>query len=561
MSQREKPSADLSKALRSEADRALADRVFQRSPVQSRLLRFLVELAMEGAPPPTQFQIAVDGLGKSPDFDLVNDSYPRVQISRLRSNLENFYARCPREDGAQLVLKPGQYRIILEQPVPVVPPRPAGLSEEQSAKQVQEPYAFVWKAPVAAPRRLLLAALLVLFASAGALTADFFVVEPPADNGERKVDHVKMERPRIVVDASTRALKSDDDNERVIVQSAMQAAENQLAYSMISTTSFADIKPERGDYRLVINFTRDAGSALIVATVILADDEGETLFSEKLAADPANPSDFNRQIEATIITITAPRGVIARDKLSDTPLAPANSYQCFLRIEDRQTSGLPYKKLLDHCIALFPDSNYAPYWYSRRADERYQVRAQTGAISKSGNAWKDVSTAMKIAPFNPIATYVAAKVELAKGNCEAAKPLMELTFVTGSSHPPLIAALELAATPCLELDPSIIRNRRYIREFYFDHHPDPGPMLQIYLMLAALAQNQTEEANKLAQREMNYSDDMYGASVAPLLIRAIGDPAFAQQNLRELDRVLRPYIWNPQTRSEVLQNLTSSQTG
>lgn len=561
MSQREKPSADLSKALRLEADRALADRVFQRSPVQSQLLRFLVELAIDGAPPPTQIQIAVDGLGKSPDFDLVNDSYPRVQISRLRSNLENFYARSPRADGAQLVLKPGQYRISLEHPAPVLQPLPAVLSEEHSTKQVPEPHALVLKAQVVAPRRLLWAALLVVVASAAALTADHFLMHEHADNGGSKVSPAQSERPMIVVGTSTRGLKSDDDNESAAAQSAMQAVENQLAYSMISTTSFADIEPEQGDYRLAINFTKAPDSALIVATVILADDDGETLFSEKLAADPANPSDFNRQIEATIITITAPQGVIARDKLSDTSLPPANSYQCFLRIEDRQTSGLPYKDLLDRCIASFPDSNYAPYWYSRRADDRYRVRAGTGTISKSGNAWKDVSTAMKIAPFNPFSTYVAAKVELAKGDCDAAKPLMERTFVTGSSYPPLIAALELAATPCLERDPSIGQNRRYVREFYFDHHPDPGPMLQIYLMLAALAQNQIEEANRLAQREMNYSDDRYGASVAPLLIRAVDDPAFAQENLRELDRALRPYIWNPQTRSQVLRNLTSSPTG
>lgn len=561
MDQHEKLLADFIKALRSEADRALADRVFQRSPVQSRLLRFLVELAMNGAPPPTQFQIAVDGLGKSSDFDLVNDSYPRVQISRLRSNLENFYARSPREDGVRLILRPGQYRIELEQPAPVRQSQPALLSDEQSAQQAPEPHVSDPKAPVAAPRCLILATLLVVVVSAGALIADYFFTHDYADNGSREGPPSQAERPMIVVDASTRGLGSTDDNERVLVQSAIQAAENQLAHSMISTTSFADIKHEQGDYRLAINFTNVPDSALIVATVILAGDEGEALFSEKLTADPANPSGFNRQIEATIITITAPQGVIARDKLSDTPLAPPNSYQCFLRIEDRQTSGLPFKELLNRCIASFPDSNYAPYWYSRRADGGYRAQARTGVISKSGNAWKDLSTAMKIAPFNPFSTYVAAKVELARGDCKAARPLMERTFVTGSSYPPLIAALELAATACLERDPSIVPDRRHVLEFYFDHHPDPGPMLQIYLTLAALAQNEMGEASRLLRREMSYSDDAHVKFLVPLLMRAVDDPAFAQQNLRELDWVLRPYIWNPQTRRQILRNLSSARSG
>jgi hypothetical protein len=330
---------------------------------------------------------------------------------------------------------------------------------------------------------------------------------------------------------------------------------------MISRTSFADIEPQRGDYRLVINFASASDSAPIIATVILADDEGETLFSEKLSADPAKLSQFNRQMEATIVTITAPQGVIARDKLRDTPVKPTDSYQCFLRIEDRQISGLPYTELLDRCIAAFPGSRYAPFWYSRRAEERYRARSRTGAISKSGNAWKDVSTAMKIAPFNPFSNYVVAKVELATGDCDAAKPLMERTFVTGSSYPHLIAALELAATPCLERDPSIAPDRRLVREYYFDHHPDPGPVLQIYLMLAALARNEIGEASRLARREVTYSDDANVKSIVPLLIRAVDDPAFAQQNLGGLDRALRPYIWNPQTRSQVLRNLSRTATG
>jgi hypothetical protein len=228
VSQRETPSEHFQSALQAEVDRALADRIFQRSPVQRRLLQFLAGLAMDGAAPPTQFQIAVDGLGKSPDFDLVNDSYPRVQVSRLRSNLENFYARSPREDGVRLVLQPGEYQIDLEQPA-LKKAHPAVGSEEQPTVQAPEPDASLPKPPLAAPRRLVLATMLIAGISAGSLTAHYLIKQDHADNGDTGVQPVKVERPLIVVDASTQGLGAVDDNQQAVVQSAMQAAKNQLA--------------------------------------------------------------------------------------------------------------------------------------------------------------------------------------------------------------------------------------------------------------------------------------------------------------------------------------------
>lgn len=99
--------------LRREVEAILEDLIFERSPMQTRLLRFLVEATVRGGPPPGQYEIAVDGLGRDPDFDLANDSYPRVHVSRLRSNLENYYARNRPVNGARVVIKPGRYTLDL----------------------------------------------------------------------------------------------------------------------------------------------------------------------------------------------------------------------------------------------------------------------------------------------------------------------------------------------------------------------------------------------------------------------------------------------------------------
>lgn len=77
-----------------ERDRLLCDPEFERSPTMSKLLRFLVEHRLsQDSQPLKAYTIAVDALGRDESFDTETDSYPRVQISRLRKLLERFYQR------------------------------------------------------------------------------------------------------------------------------------------------------------------------------------------------------------------------------------------------------------------------------------------------------------------------------------------------------------------------------------------------------------------------------------------------------------------------------------
>lgn len=78
-----------------------------------KLLRFLVDHRLEDTSRPLKaYTIAVDALGRNEGFDTQTDSYPRVQIGRLRHLLDHFYLR---EGGAcRLSIPYGKYEIILE---------------------------------------------------------------------------------------------------------------------------------------------------------------------------------------------------------------------------------------------------------------------------------------------------------------------------------------------------------------------------------------------------------------------------------------------------------------
>tara|TARA_R110000787_G_scaffold98664_5_gene202870 strand:+ start:69046 stop:70749 length:1704 start_codon:yes stop_codon:yes gene_type:complete len=95
-----------------ERDRLLCDPEFARSPTMSKLLHFLVDYKLQGERKPlTAYAIAVDALDRDDGFDTQIDSYPRVQIGRLRRMLDHFYLR---ENGEKRLSIPfHNYEIVL----------------------------------------------------------------------------------------------------------------------------------------------------------------------------------------------------------------------------------------------------------------------------------------------------------------------------------------------------------------------------------------------------------------------------------------------------------------
>lgn len=74
-------------------DLILASLSFRKSPVLIKLLSYLFSETVAGRGHLLKsYTVAVDALGRSANFDAQVDSYPRVQIARLRKVLEAYYA-------------------------------------------------------------------------------------------------------------------------------------------------------------------------------------------------------------------------------------------------------------------------------------------------------------------------------------------------------------------------------------------------------------------------------------------------------------------------------------
>jgi len=111
---------------------------FARSPVMRRLLWFLIDEAVAGRGSQIKaYTIAVDALGRAPDFDAQHDSYPRVQMGRLRRILDRHYRDHMPAGVLRFDLQPGSYQLIFAQAEAIAAPLPS--ADAAAAAQRPDP--------------------------------------------------------------------------------------------------------------------------------------------------------------------------------------------------------------------------------------------------------------------------------------------------------------------------------------------------------------------------------------------------------------------------------------
>ena len=87
---------------RQELDAVMASGLFARSANLALLLQYICERTFEGAAERIkEYNVAVEALGRPPDFDQKRDSIVRVEAHRLRKKLQEYYAG----DGASHAIK------------------------------------------------------------------------------------------------------------------------------------------------------------------------------------------------------------------------------------------------------------------------------------------------------------------------------------------------------------------------------------------------------------------------------------------------------------------------
>jgi len=143
---------------KSELEAILASGIFDRAPNLEHLLTYVCSKYFAGATNEIkEYSIAVDALGRPPDFDQKRDSIVRVEAHRLRKRLRDYYEAEGASHSIRIEIPPGQYapRFVAQQ---VAPPAPAdaAAAAELSDAALPEPMPEVVEAapPVVLARRL-----------------------------------------------------------------------------------------------------------------------------------------------------------------------------------------------------------------------------------------------------------------------------------------------------------------------------------------------------------------------------------------------------------------------
>src|SRR6185437_1376408 len=109
-----------------QVERVLNSSTFRNAEVLRRLLKFIAEKSIVGETEQLkEYTIAVDGLGKPPNYDPRQDSLVRIEIGRLRNKLADYYRTEGERDPVVLAIPKGQFKLIWETRPSLPPVQPA----------------------------------------------------------------------------------------------------------------------------------------------------------------------------------------------------------------------------------------------------------------------------------------------------------------------------------------------------------------------------------------------------------------------------------------------------
>src|SRR5258708_3920522 len=95
---------------KAELDAILSSGLFAHAPSLAQFLSYICSKCLEGEGSQIkEYNIAVEALGRSPDFDQKRDSIVRVEAHRLRKRLRQYYEEEGASHSIQIVIPAGQY--------------------------------------------------------------------------------------------------------------------------------------------------------------------------------------------------------------------------------------------------------------------------------------------------------------------------------------------------------------------------------------------------------------------------------------------------------------------
>ncbi|NRD88209.1 hypothetical protein C8024_00200 [Sphingopyxis sp. BSNA05] len=338
--------------LRAETHTLLQSPDFIRSPVMSQLLSYLVEEAISNpGNPPKAYQVAVDGLGRTEDFDVQADSYPRVQVGRLRKMLGTYYNA--HHSATRLHIPIGHYAVeiatddhtVRAEQNNAAPEAGPGDADRDSPPPV-DPVRDRWF-----NNRLTLIGLsaILLIAAAGLIW--LMNSSNPDASGPAMTSDNETLPPKIYIAASPAEAGVVGSDMSVEIQQFFEDAFARSSQVRLAAAGGPDIASVKGQNAYLFESKIVAGpSGPEIKFLLTSLIQNETIWSATIAL-PDSPADYPEKLGPISSRITSIYGLIATDQRKRLPDNAMIGYPCLLRFESYRANRDPDQlPVVESCI-------------------------------------------------------------------------------------------------------------------------------------------------------------------------------------------------------------------
>lgn len=538
---------------------------FERAPVMRRLLAFLVRTTLAGGGDELKaYSVAVDGLGRDADFDSQSDSYPRVQVGRLRKMLDVYYAQVPPSDDVRLFIKPGGYRVHFRkvEPAPSGSASPAGrIAEEITAGGADaRSLAGLAGGPAARARRVSPRAIAIGAALAiGAVAALWYLASSLVPGRLTQAPLLELRPIEASDDAQARTLARRIDaflgyalNRSWIARVAKPDGDAQEGAGAAPRADYiltgqVTAGPGFSGKRLFLTLTGgDARTQIWTETVRLPDDSAVSLF-------PA--------LRPAIANLIGPFGAIATNRRADVAEDATPGYDCLLNVDRYFRDRDPkLQRIVRACVTETIERE--PMNATALAAGSYLEFdwAHGGGTPAAHARGADLARrAVAANPYSADAHAADARVAFVYGQCERGREITDRAIALNPFDPTLLGLLGYLSFQCG--DPRAVDMLTTARAL----DPDLPSFYSIALILGLIEREDTAGAVRIAG---TIRPPVRGASGPYLLARVIAEAAQddlagakkAWETLLRIrkvkgtgaDEVLAQYLYAPAFRAKVI---------
>ena len=333
------PAAPEPEAIRQQLERVLASAQFANAPSMGKMLRFVVEHALEGtADRLKEYTLGVEVFGRGGDFDPRQDTIVRVQARRLRERLVDYYDLSGTADPVRIGLPTGHY-------VPSFGWAPLQPAVADDASDALSP--AVEPLP-SSRRRTMLLALALALATLVALAAVFW----PQDARQVAPSVIGNNPLRIAVLPFTDMSQAQD--QEYLADGLTEEILNQLAQvpalHVIGRTSSFSFKGRNEDLRgigrklgvayLLEGSVRRDGDQLRITTQLIRADDGSHLWSKSYARELRGVFALQDEIARDVAQALSVKLDVQKFNREQGGTTNVDAYQRFLRWRSSVTREL-----------------------------------------------------------------------------------------------------------------------------------------------------------------------------------------------------------------------------